>query len=216
MYLSMKKEIIPALGFSIFTPFYDFIVKHTTRENLFKTKLVHHLKLDNENIVLDIGCGTGTLLNMAYEKNPICHYYGIDADPQMLARALKKCPSDISFIKGDATNLVFDSDFFDYVISSLFFHHLDRESKLWALAEVNRVLIHGGTVIIADWGKPTSFLMRLLFVMIQLLDGFKNTRDHVTGEFINLIIESGFSEVNEIENINTVFGTLSIYKATKI
>lgn len=210
-----KNNIVPALGFSILTPFYDFVVRYTTRENLFKSKLIQNLELKNENIILDLGCGTGTLLEMAYEKNPICHFYGIDADPKMLARALKKCPADISFIKGDATHLVFDDDFFDYVISSLFFHHLNRESKLWALTEANRVLVKGGKVIIADWGKPSSFLMRSLFVMIQLLDGFKNTRDHVTGGFVDLLSESGFEQIREIEHINTVFGTLTIYAAVK-
>ncbi len=205
--------MVPALGFSILTPFYDFVVRYTTKENLFKSKLIQNLELKNESIILDLGCGTGTLLEMAHKKNSMCHFYGIDADPKMIARALKKCQPDIHFIKGDATCLTFDDDYFNYVISSLFFHHLDRESKLRALTEVNRVLVRGGKVIIADWGRPSSLLMRLLFGIVQLLDGFKNTRDHVTGGFVDLLSKSGFSEIKEIENINTIFGTLTIWTA---
>ena len=42
-----KKNIVPALGFSM---------------------LIQKVELKNENVVLDIGCGTGTLLSMTYKK----------------------------------------------------------------------------------------------------------------------------------------------------
>jgi ubiquinone/menaquinone biosynthesis C-methylase UbiE len=43
------------------------------------------------------------------------------------------------------------------VLSSLFFHHLDRDNKLSTLREIRRVLKPGAEVHIADWGKAAKY-----------------------------------------------------------
>lgn len=55
------------------------------------------------------------------------------------------------------------------MLSSLFFHHLDRDNKLSTLREIRRVLKPGAEVHIADWGKAANILMRTLFYGVQLL-----------------------------------------------
>ena len=96
-----------------------------------------------------------------------------------------------------------------------FFHHLGNSDKARAFAEIFRVLKPGGQLHVADWGKPTNFLMRLLFYPIQWLDGFANTKDNVEGQLPNIIQHSGFNDVQIDKQFSTVFGTLTLYRALK-
>jgi ubiquinone/menaquinone biosynthesis C-methylase UbiE len=96
-----------------------------------------------------------------------------------------------------------------------FFHQLDAETKLSCLKEIYRVLKPNGTLIIGDWGQAKSKLMRLLFYIVQILDGFKTTNDNVNGLLPKFIEQAGFKNVTEKDFINTRIGTYSYYKATK-
>ncbi len=51
--------------------------------------------------------------------------------------------------------------------------------------------------------------------MIQLLDGFENTQDNVSGWLIEVFKHAGFNDVAEQQSLSTIFGTLSLYRATK-
>ncbi|MFU8821039.1 MAG: class I SAM-dependent methyltransferase [Gammaproteobacteria bacterium] len=83
--------------------------------------------------------------------------------------------------QGLSTELPHESESFDRVLSSLFFHHLSREDKGRTAKEVYRGLKPRGEFHIVDWGKAQNSLMRTLFWLVQLLDGLENTRDHVQG-----------------------------------
>ncbi len=52
---------IPALRFNWLTEFYDPIVRATTRERTFKSRLIDEAEIEAGHRVLDLGCGTGTL-----------------------------------------------------------------------------------------------------------------------------------------------------------
>ena len=68
---------------------------------------------------------------------------------------------------------------------------------------------------IADWGKPTNALMRLLFYSVQALDGYANTSDNIMGRLPEFMHDAGFSDVTETHREATVFGTLSFYRGVK-
>ena len=57
--------------------------------------------------------------------------------------------------------------------------------------------------------------MRMLFLSIQLLDGFANTRDHVAGRLPAFLRSAGFTLVEESHQERTIYGTLSFYRAVK-
>ena len=57
--------------------------------------------------------------------------------------------------------------------------------------------------------------MRSLFLTIQVLDGFKNTQDNVSGKLVGLFEQAGFAEVRQGQNFNTIYGTMALYSATK-
>ena len=104
---------------------------------------------------------------------------------------------------------------FDVVTSSLMLHHLNAKNKAETLREVHRVLRPNGIVAIADWGKPSNLFMRLVFYIVQILDGFETTTDNVQGKIPQYLINAGFQEVKEIEKIDTILGTVSIYQGKK-
>lgn len=92
---------------------------------------------------------------------------------------------------------------------------LPWETKKRTALELFRVLKPGAGLQIADWGYPKNNLMRCLFYSIQLLDGFKNTSDNVSGRLIELFWSANFSEVEQTQTFSTIFGTIALYKAVK-
>jgi ubiquinone/menaquinone biosynthesis C-methylase UbiE len=101
----------------------------------------------------------------------------------------------------------------DCGVSTLVFHHLAPDTKARAVAEIKRVLRPDGRLVIADCGGPLDPLMRVAFLFVQLLDGFQTTRQHVAGEFPDLIAQAGF-EVSTIDRLRTISGTLELLGAT--
>ena len=114
---------------------------------------------------------------------------GLDADPEVLARARRKAADarcEIDFVEGFSTELPFAADSFDVVLSSLFFHHLMPADKRSTLAEVQRVLKPGGNLHVADWGKPGDPLMAALSLSIRAFDGFEVTAENLRGALPSL------------------------------
>ena len=215
----VKKEIyIPALSYDWLTPFYDPVVRLTTRENTFKKALVEQSRIAPANRVLDLACGTGTLTILLKKTFSQAEITGIDGDPKILEIAktkAKKAGTRIQFEKGMSFNLPFADESFDCVVSSLFFHHLTRVNKLATLREVRRVLKPDGELHIADWGLPSNFLMQFASRGIELLDGAETTADNFKGLLPAIVMEPGFREVAETRHFNTLFGTIRLLKAKK-
>jgi len=68
-------------------------------------------------------------------------------------------------------------------------------------------------LLIADWGKPTSIFQRILFFVVQLLDGFETTKDNVDGVLPSLEVESGFTHVSDLNIVPTTLGTIRLIEA---
>ncbi len=216
---SMKSETyIPALGYDWLTPFYDTVVRFTTRETAFKAALMEQARVAVDHRVLDLGCGTGTLAIFVKQHHPHAEILAIDADAKILeiARAkAKTTASDIQFHEGLSFDLPYADCSFDRVLSSLFFHHLTKENKLKTMSEVKRILKPAGEFHVADWGVASNFMMRIASKGIEMLDGSETTRDNFHGFLPQLISASGFEHVEETYSFDTVFGTLRLHRSQK-
>ncbi len=103
--------------------------------------------------VLDVGCGSGELLRMIAEyadsTNRRAMLVGIDLNPISSSTTHTESADfrAISSVQGDAFQLPFADNAFDYAISSLFFHHLTDDQIPIGLQEMSRVARHGIVVI---------------------------------------------------------------------
>lgn len=212
------RNYVPALAYHWLTPFYDFVVRATTRERRFKQALIQQACFVPGQRVLDLASGTGTLAIWIKQREPLLDITGVDIDPAILARAARKAKTanlKINFVRALSYDLPYPAAGFDRVISSLFFHHLSWEDKSRTAQELFRVLKPGGELHVADWGRPANFVMRGLFLMIQCLDGFETTRDNAAGRLVSLFEGAGFVDVSERRTFSTLFGTLALYRAVK-
>ena len=207
------EHYIPALRYDWLTGLYDSAIRLTIRERTFKERLIQQANIPNNAKVLDLGCGTGTLAIWVKQSVREAKVTGLDGDQKILSIAQRKARDggmDIQFDHGMSFNLPYPDTSFDRVLSSLFFHHLIRHNKERTLREMLRVLKPRGELHIADWGKAANPIMRALFYLVQVLDGFETTQDNVQGLLPKLVENSGFSDVSLRGEVQTVFGTLAL------
>jgi ubiquinone/menaquinone biosynthesis C-methylase UbiE len=209
---------VPALGLRALTGLYDPVVRLTTRERAFKSRLLQQAALRPGDRVLDLGCGTGTLAVEAKRLEPDSAVVGLDGDPEVLRRARRKAADarlELDFDEGYSTELPYPDGSFDVVLSTLFFHHLAGADKRRTAAEVFRVMRPLARLHVADWGRPADPAMRALSTSIRLLDGFEQTRDNLAGGLPAIFADAGLTEVAEVGRMSTAFGTLAFYQARR-
>jgi SAM-dependent methyltransferase len=207
---------VPALGLRALTGLYDPVVRLTTREGSFKSRLLQQAAIQPGERVLDLGCGTGTLAIQAKRAEPDATVVGLDGDPEVLRRARRKATDaglELDFDEGNSTELPYADSSFHVVLSTLFFHHLTGPDKRRTAAEVVRVLRPGGRIQVADWGRPADPAMRVLATSIRVLDGFEQTRDNLAGGLPGIFGGAGLIDAAEVGRMRTAFGTLAFYRA---
>ena len=143
---------IPALGLRALTPLYDPVLRRIFRDEQFKRTFIARANIQPGQRVLDLGCGTGTLLLLITQAQPHAVVTGADGDVEVLAIARTKAATAggvVSFGQALASHLPYPDGAFDRVLSSLVFHHLPPAGKRAALREAHRVLRVGGELHIA-------------------------------------------------------------------
>lgn len=142
--------------------FYDLTLWLFTlgRERSFRDRILRFAELVPGQSVLDVGCGTGSLAIAAKRqvgpKGAVC---GVDASPEMLARARaksRKAGLEIDFRQAPAQALPFPDAQFDVVLNTLMLHHLPRASREQCVAEMKRVLRPGGRLVIVEFASPAG------------------------------------------------------------
>ena len=83
------KTYLPAAGHDWLLPLYDPFVKLVGGEATRKA-LLDQATIEPSFRVLDIGCGTGTLVILIKKLHPAVDVVGLDPDPKALARAKRK------------------------------------------------------------------------------------------------------------------------------
>jgi ubiquinone/menaquinone biosynthesis C-methylase UbiE len=89
--------------------------------------------------VLDVGCGTATLLIAAKSRSPLAQMVGVDPDKRALAIAHKEIAQhqvEVAVVQAGAEHVPFPTSCFVLGMSTLVFHHLPTEIKHCAMPEI--------------------------------------------------------------------------------
>jgi ubiquinone/menaquinone biosynthesis C-methylase UbiE len=150
-------DYLPAAGRDAFLPFYDLFTVAFGVSRVHRT-LIDQAALAPGQQVLEIGCGTGNLSLRATRTQAGIQLIGSDPDPRALARAQRKARGldGVRFERAYAQRLPYPDATFDRVLSSLMLHHLDIDTKVATVAEVQRVLRPGGSFHLVDFTGQAS------------------------------------------------------------
>lgn len=112
----------------------------------FQTALVSEARVHEGDRILDVACGTGTLL-AEFARRYRVEAYGIDIAENMISVAGASHPG-VRFCVGDCTAMPFIDGFFDVVTVCAAFHHFGEPERF--VREAARVMAPGGRIYIAE------------------------------------------------------------------
>lgn len=149
--------------FDLWAPNYDILFTTIFYQAIHK-RLLEYIELPENPNVLDLGCGTGRLLNRLAAKFPTLFGTGVDLSQEMLhqAREHKKYPKQLIFVQGNAESLPFVEGQFDAVFNTISFLHYPNPDRVFS--EVNRVLRPQGRFYLVDYIRQESILNNFRWV----------------------------------------------------
>ena len=153
---------------------------------VFYQLIYDNISLEDSCELLDVGCGTGTILKTLSEKCKI-NGHGIDVEPNMLRIAEAKCPQmDIRLCSCNDTP--YEDNFFDVITCCMAYHHFPSKSGFED--EARRILKPNGLLYIADPNFP-KIIRRLINRIVRNLNGEFFSSEELIARFAR----AGFSPV---------------------
>ncbi|PBC70248.1 ubiquinone/menaquinone biosynthesis C-methylase UbiE [Streptomyces sp. TLI_235] len=218
-----EQTFTPALGRFAPTRLYDPVIA-LMRERLWRSLLAMHVAPRPGDVIVDVGCGTGSLALLLGRVEPQARIVGVDPDREVLAVARRKAATAVAAAGatpewrvglGDAVADIVGAGSADAVVSSLVLHQCPLAMKRAVLAAMFAVLRPGGRLVLADYGLQRTRAMRLAFRAVQFADGREDTQPNADGVLPHLMFEAGFRTVREAEVVPTVTGSISVYTARR-
>ncbi|MEW6554585.1 MAG: class I SAM-dependent methyltransferase [Actinomycetota bacterium] len=106
----------------------------------------------NRKRVLDLGCGSGTLISRITEEYPDAEIYGVDPSEVMVQRSADrfKDQPNVHVAIGNGVQMPMPPDYIHCMLSNLALHHVKPEERAACASEIARVLKLGGRLVYAD------------------------------------------------------------------
>lgn len=212
-----------AAGSDRLAPYYDLMIRLGMRERAIKGRVIDLARLAPGRRMLDLGCGTGTLVLMALRRAPGATVIGVDGDPVMLGIARRKAEREGAFApfdEGMAYALPYADESFDVVTATLMLHHLTHDQQARALAEVRRVLRPSGRLVIADFAPPHNRWAELAVRAGRLLTrlhggGSPRHGGHTRAQLEHQLTAMGWRDISAPEYHIALPGTIAVFTATR-
>lgn len=140
---------------------YDFLnhLLSGNQDRRWRRRAIRLLHPRAKDRVLDLCCGTGDLAIECLRQQPQCEIIGADFAVPMLQIASEK--SRLPFATADALNLPFRDATFDSVIDA--FGVRNFQDTRAGLREMTRVAKHDGHVLVLEFMRPTSVVLKFGF-----------------------------------------------------
>jgi ubiquinone/menaquinone biosynthesis C-methylase UbiE len=202
------RRYVPAASLDALLPLYDPIMRLLRFSDALQP-LIDQAQLAPGHLILDVGCGTGTLALLIAAANPHVRIAAIDPDPRALERAWRKARragAPVSFARAFGDSLPYADATFDRVFSSMMFHHVPRAEKPKVLAEIRRVLKPAGRLEFLDFAGGTHSLLA------HVLHG-RQASASADARLVQRMGEAGFVEARRVATRSTIAGAIAFYQA---
>lgn len=199
-----QSDLIEGIG----ARFYDRRMQCFRIDSLYG-RVVEKASPKKKEQVLDVGCGTGTLLALFRRRYPgRVGLVGVDASSDMIGLAKRRTDGlMITVHTARAERLPFREGTFDLVVSVLAYHRMPPLQKRVAVAETARVLKPGGRFLLADIGSIQDKRLRLIGMILAL-------RSHTRGNFD--VVEGAMQRHSlSIKETDWHHGVVKLVHATK-
>ncbi len=230
---SKQKTKLVQNVFSSVAPSYDIMndLMSLGMHRLWKKRFVETMNLKNNEIVLDVGSGSGDIASEILKENKSTSLYLLDLNEEMLLEGRKRLKKEknIKYFIGNAEKLNFENNFFDtYTIS---FCLRNVTEYLLSIKEAYRVLKPGGKYCCLEFSTPKSSLIsssykiyksKILPLLGEIVAKDKNAYNYLS-ESIDLfpsqeelstnLRDCGFTKV---ETINLFNGIVAIHTGYKL
>jgi ubiquinone/menaquinone biosynthesis C-methylase UbiE len=179
---------------------WSFYVAATSRETLAR------LRLNPTDSVLDVGCGTGALLDQLSGSYPRARLAGIDPSPEMLAIARHRLPPGIELKQGWAESIPYPDGAFDVVVSCNVLHYVRK--PLVALGDMLRIVRPRGTLVVTDWSD--DYLACRIFDWYLRLCNAAHCRTYRARQLTDLLHTAGAAAIQvECYKITCLWGLMT-------
>lgn len=211
-----NRTYLPAAGRDWLLPLYDPIAKLLGVDSD-RRKLLDQSAIQPGSKILDIGCGTGSLILLIKQLYTNVEVAGLDPDPNTLARARRKTNRaglTVRFDKGFSSQLPYPDKIFDRVFSTFMFHHLEPDDKIKTLHEVNRVLKKGGSFYLLDFAHLESYNSRESSFLSRWIHSSHRLENNSEELVLSQLVEAGFVDSKKVSQRKTFFARIAGFRAT--
>jgi ubiquinone/menaquinone biosynthesis methyltransferase len=197
---------------------------------LWKKELIDIMNIQIADNIIDVGSGTGDLINLILKKNLKNDLYSVDLNNEMLIYGKARFNNrKIKFVKANAENLPFKDNYFDKYIISFCLRNVTNIKK--ALGEAFRVLKPGGVFYCLEFSKPESYVISSLYknykkYIIPFI-GEKITKNREAYKYLEESIDqfpsqeellTAISQIgfNETKYLNMFNGIIAVHSGFKV
>ena len=180
------QRVIRRKYYDLFSHVYDAFIRLHARRDEEDTRqfLVVAAELENTSAssILDVCCGTGSVVLAFVEHCPDALVVGYDFSRGMLRKAQEKnAHTQAVFAEGDAVELPFSDNRFDVVSCSHALYELKGQARERALWEMKRVTHPDGVVLLMEHEVPSHPFVKFLFNVRLISMGSGDAREFVEG-----------------------------------